>query len=462
VSRAAADESAVEWTEWWLPTHPDVRVTGSLKFDSAEGATLHLADPLPHVGGSGPFPTATLYGEGMGSKKLTLLNPFVTDTNLSMGENRHWFHLTIVSPAVLRGAHVEDPDTFKVDHAVVRFAGLREICLAQWPQDEKNPGETVAPYLVGGVGSARAVKVNKAMILFRHVRNGEKDTYSKWSEEQVEAVISPGRKVTLDEFEDGWLGPLESLIVFAAGAPTPLERLTVVHVAETGLETPIEVLAQVAMLAPKAPEKYPKPLLPFAALKDKDGRFFRAWWRLHDQLGLASDFLTTVLEGRMFDELKLTTRASFLESYHRALHNEPIIAPPAHKKKVKRMVKVINDEHERRHYRAGLARGGEQHTRERIAELVARTAKALPHSATVLTEDFTDAVVKTRNAYIHLDAQDADPLKQLDLTYHVAWLRVILQINFLIDLGLSTLKAGTLAFNFYEGGRKWPLTDYRL
>lgn len=455
-----AGTGAVEWSEWWLPTHREHRVTGTLKFDRAEGATLHLADPLPHVGGMGPFPTATLYGEAMGGKKLTLLDPFVKDTNLSVGENRHWFHTTIVSPAILRGAHVENPDTFTVDHGIVRFAGLREICLTEWPQDEKHPGGTFAPYLKG-VGHARAVKVKGAMILFRHVRDGETTSYRKWSEEQVEAVISPGRKVALDEFEDGWLGPLESLIVFAAGAPTILERLTLVHVTESGLETPIEVLARVATLAPEAPEPYPKPLLPLAALKDKDGRFFRAWWRLQDQLGLASAFLTTVLEGRMFDELKLTTRTSFLESYHRALHNEPIIAPAAHKRNVNRMVAAINDEHQRGHYRAGLARAGEQHTRERLSELIARTVRALPQSATVLTDDFTVAIVKTRNAYIHLDARGADPLKQLDLTYHVAWLRVILQVNVLIDLGLSTLKAGIVAFNFYDGGRKWPLTDYR-
>jgi hypothetical protein len=323
-----ADEK-VEWSEWWLPSHPGHRVHGALTFDPIEGPRLQLADPLPHVGGVANFPTATLFGEAIGGKKLTLLDPFVTNENREMTQTRFWSNLTIVGTVLLRGAHVEDPDTLTVNHAIIRFAGLREVCRSEWPQDEKEPRGTFAPYVNPELLGARAVKVNRATITFRHVLDGEEGKYTKRTEEQIEAVVALGRNVTIEQLEEGWLQPLESLVVFAVGASAPRQKLTLVQVADTGAETPIEVFASVASLAPKAPDEYPRPLLPFAALKKQDARFFRAWWKLHARLGLASDFLVTVLEGRMFDELKLTTRMGFLESYHRALHNEPSWRAPS-------------------------------------------------------------------------------------------------------------------------------------
>jgi len=56
---------------------------------------------------------------------------------------------------------------------------------------------------------------------------------------------------------------------------------------------------------------------------------------------------------------------------------------------------------------------------------------------------------------------DLEPLAGLDLIYAVAWLRTVLQINLLLDLGIPQGKVGGLVFTAYEGGRKMPLADYR-
>jgi hypothetical protein len=454
-----ADEPAIEWTEWWLPGKPEARVHGALTFDSTNGARVLLADALPGVRAVGRFPASTLHGEAPGRKALTLVAPMVISEQREHTQTRAWSHATIEAPTLLRGAHVDDPDTLTFDHGIVRFGGLREVCLAEWPQNEESPGGTFEPYVKPGISGVRCVEIEGGRLMFRHHADTENDDFKESSEKQVEAVLSPGKRVTLDEFEQGWLLPLGSLILLAAGGPAPLQRFTMVQVSESGAETPIEVLTRTPTLGPEPPEKYERPLLPFAALKDGDQEFFAAWWKLYADLGLAADFLNAVLEGEMFLELKLTTRMSFVESYHRAIHGQPVVLPAQHRKNVKAMVQVVNKS-DRAHYRAGLAHAGEQHTRERVSELVAQAAQTLPE-VTALNDDLTDSLVKTRNAFVHLDAKSAEPLDGIDLVYGVAWLRTILQITLLLDLGIPQRKVGGLVLTSYDGGRRMPLTDYR-
>jgi hypothetical protein len=455
-----ADENPVEWTEWWIPGQPGARVHGALTFDLTDGARLVLADALPGMRAVGRFPAATLHGEAADGKALTLVAPMMVSEHREHTPIRARIHATIEAPTLLQGAHVDDPDTLTFDHGIVRFSGLREVCLAEWPQDEEDPGGTFEPYIKPGIGGIRCIKIEGGRLMFRHHTDGEKDEFKEWAEKQVEAVLSPGKKVTLDEFEQRWLLPLGSLVLLAAGSPAPLQSFTMVQVAENGAETPIEVLTRTPTLAPKPPEKYERPLLPFAALKDNDQDFFAAWWKLYAGLGLAADFLNTALEGDLFLELKLTTRMSFLESYHRAIHGQFVVPPSRHKKNVKAMVNVIEDAAHRAHYRAGLARAGERHARERVSELVEQAAKTLPETSG-LDDALVDSLMKTRNAFVHLNATGAGHLEGIDLIYAVAWLRTILQINLLLDLGILQDKVGGLVFTAYDGGRKMPLTDYR-
>lgn len=454
-----AEATPVEWTEWWLPGDPDTRVHGALTFDPTGGARVTLLDELPGVRAA-TFPASTLLGEAIGGKALTLIAPMVIEAKREWRENRAWSHATVEAPTLLRGAHVDDAETLTFDHGIVRFSGLREVCLAEWPQDEDEPHGTFEPYIQGGFPGTRRVEIDGGALMFRRHTDGEKGEFKEWSETQVAAVLSPGKRMTLNEFENQWLLPLGSLIQLAAGAPAPLQSFTIVQVAESGAETPIEVLTRTPSLAPKPPEKYGRPLLPFAALKNADPDFFAAWWKLYATLGPAAGFLNAVLEADLYLELKLTTRMSFLESYHRVLHGEPVVAAGQHKKNVKAMVKIIEDDAQRAHYRAGLAHAGEQHARERIRELVNRAAKTLPDTPG-LDDTLTDSLADTRNAFVHLDATGPKPQEGIDLIYAVAWLRTILQINLLLDLGIPQEKVGGLILTAYQGGRQMPLTDYR-
>ena len=92
-----ADGTPVEWSEWWIPGHPETRVHGALTFDRTDGARVVLADALPDVHAA-PFPAATLQGEAIGGKALTLLAPMVVHEQRELTQTRAWSHTTIEAP----------------------------------------------------------------------------------------------------------------------------------------------------------------------------------------------------------------------------------------------------------------------------------------------------------------------------------------------------------------------------
>ena len=64
----------------------------------------------------------------------------------------------------------------------------------------------------------------------------------------------------------------------------------------------------------------------------------------------------------MFLEFKLMTRMSFLESYHRTRHGKPVVAKSKHRRLVTKIVKSVEDDELRAHYKAALGHAYEPHS----------------------------------------------------------------------------------------------------
>jgi hypothetical protein len=442
----------MEWSEWWLPGKPETRVKGALSFDPADGASLTLLDFLPGIHGS-RLQADVLLGQGFDGAALTLLYPFLAGSFHRSTSAGAWSRSTVIAPTLLRGAHIDDPDALIFKHAIVRFAGLRDACLQEWPSEQS--GEWV-PWVGPGL-QARVARVDGGSLLFRHHEDHSPGKYTKVSEIDIEAVITSERALSLSDFDAQWLSPLEALTILVARGPTTLQRFTLVIVDANGAETPVAVHTQTPRLAPKLPDEY-RPLVRFAALGDDPGAFIARWWRLYRELGPAADYLIVALSGEMFLEQKLLAAMSFVESYHRELHNAPALSKAQHKSNVRAMLAAIDDKAQKERYRAMLQIGLEQSARERVLALIERTRDTLPE-VPGLNATLAKELVTTRNAITHLSRSISKALEGTDLLYAVERLRLVIQVNLLLDLGLSGETVGSFVLTSYD--RQVPIIDYR-
>jgi hypothetical protein len=68
-------------------------------------------------------------------------------------------------------------------------------------------------------------------------------------------------------------------------------------------------------------------------------------------------------------------------------------------------------------------------------------------------------LVTTRNAIAHLSRSISNALEGVDLLYAVERLRLVIQVDLLLDLGLSSETVGSFVLTSY--GRQVPIVDYR-
>ena len=410
-----------EIPEWWSPKEPKQRAHGHLSVGS-DGATLTLVDHLPGFL-AGDYDGTVLLGETE-SEKLTLLHPVVTHNRRRMSQERTWFGATVKSDTLLRGVHVEDLDTAKFDHATVRLAGLRDMCLHNLTNAK---GEDVT-YVTPGMG-ARFVKLPRGQLVFRQWQQKTETPYRETKEVGIEVEIHPTKPLTLGEFDSEWLRPLEAFTILGARGPTDLQRFILTKVGEGEPDQVAAVETAEPALAAKPLDKY-KPLLPLAALGD-DGteaeKVIGRWWKIYNDLGPSAGFLHAALSGEMFLEQKLLQAASFTEAYHRELH------------------------HPKGRY-----------LRLRLKDLIERAHQTVP-DAPGLDSALAKSLADTRNSLAHLNRglRTGKALEHVDLVYGVAQLRLVLQINLLLDLKLKKTLVRELVWWSYEQGREIPMSDYR-
>jgi len=149
---------------------------------------------------------------------------------------------------------------------------------------------------------------------------------------------------------------------------------------------------------------------------------------------------------------------SFVESYHRELHDQPVLPADEHKLNVAAMLDALPDQGRRERYQALLRLGVQQSARERLQFLIDRTMETLP-DVPGLDATLARDLVRTRNAIAHLDRSISKALDGVNLIYAVARLRLVIQVNLLVDLGIERDLTGSLVLTCYD--RRMPIVDYR-
>jgi hypothetical protein len=447
------------WGEWWLPDTQE-RLPGRLRFDRAEGARLTLLGDFSDLAPR-EWSRPALLGQTFGGMALTLVEPFWMDRPPPIQGFEPAHAKTVVgSTIVMEDIHTATPNEFLISRAVVRVRGLRDLCLRP-----PIPLIGAAVSFVSGDGSSpeeRTVEVSGGSLRFVHTRYETQARFTRTTHEDVEVEITSDGGMTLDEFEERWVAPLQSFVIFAGREPTLLESLVVIHRDPARVHPAIrrgnpaidwdEVRINLLMPRPglnaDAKFDYRRPLVPLAALGDDAVSFIQSWWEQYARLGPATELLMSAWGSRMFLENRLLNEMSFAESYHRILHDDPPISDEEHGQHVEAMLEAVMEPTHRRHYKQRLLHAAEQGQRQRLKWLIRRAKQMLPE-LDGLRGGLADALVNTRNALTHLDPSGAPRLRDEALYRAIELLEVTLQANMLLDLGLSRKRAGGLLRTSY-------------
>ena len=347
-------ELSKEWSEWWVAGAAGQRAPGQISFDEANGATLTLYGLLPqmvHV----RFRSPPLYGETFDGEHLTLPSAALYQQTQTVGGGIARTRTLLRANALLRGFHVS-PDKLTVRRAVVQMTGLRDVCLRSWPTDDR-----------AFMGAARRIEVAGGSLTFRQSTERQRpNEYAESAERDVDVLIEIDDGLSLSDFEEQWVNPLEGLILFAARSPVARrgfmlllydpDQADSMHPAiragapdDVWNETPVEVLTEAPSLSLEPPAQYGRLLVPFNALGGDAEEFIRRWWDLYAKLGPAPAFLLSALGSEMFLENRFLNLMSFAESYHRRLHDKPKVPSEAHNTNTQAMLAVIRDKTHRTH-----------------------------------------------------------------------------------------------------------------
>jgi ApeA N-terminal domain 1 len=450
-----------EWSEWWVAGASEHRTTGEIAFDEASGATLTLYGLLPGMGHV-QFRSPLLHGETFDGEPLTLPPAALLHRGSHVGGGIARTRTRLRSGVLLRGCHV-DLDELRVKRAVISMTGLRDVCLRPWPYEDG-----------GFMGAARRVQVAGGSLTFRQSTQTESGQYTESTERDVDVLVEVDEPLLLADFEDRWVDPLEALILFAARTPVARKGFTLllydpdaatsVHPAirhgtspDFWNETPAEVLTETPSLSSEPPTEYGRLLVPFNALGDGAEEFIGRWWELYAQLSAAAVFLMSALGSQLYLENRLLNLMSFIESYHRQLHDKPKVPPELHQENVNAMLEVIEGNAQKAHYKQKLKFAGEQNARQRVKALVRRAHQTLP-GVDRLDAKLADQLVDTRNALTHLDPSGDPGLRGVDLVYAVARLQLVIQTNLLLDLQLAKTKVTELVLTSYSD--QMPVRDF--
>jgi ApeA N-terminal domain 1 len=449
-----------EWGVWWLPgTHE--RAAGRLTFDPLEGAHLTVFGLLPGLMAPA-WKWPALFGEAHGGTPMTLLSPVGLSQSVAGGESSATVRTELRAQVLLSGVHASSHDEFVIKKASVRLRGLRNVCFAQVQR-----GGQLTSFIDGhGNGpKEQLVTLPGGKLNFSYAKLETRSGFLVSTEDEVAVVVEIDEGLSLHEFEQRWLLPLQGLVTFVGRDPTLVEHLTAVVPRPTQVhplirhgnpqihwdEDQVDVLMRLPGLTEKPRYHHGRPLVPLAVLEDDASAFIARWWVLYERLGPAVLFLMSAFGSRMFLENRLLNELSFAESYHRILHDDPPVSRKDHKQYVAAMLATINDPDDRDHYRMRLSHADEQAQRQRVDWLVKRASEILPGIAGLDTT-LAGHLVKTRNALTHLDpAAAGSALRDEPLYRAVELLEVVLRANLLVDLGIPNDQARALLEGSYQG-----------
>lgn len=433
---------------WWLPSadQPERRAQGFFTWDPASGGRLKIID-LRADPGSVFEPLnliSVLHGCNLQGKPCTLFDvvPTSLETNIFGGHVKE----VLQSNSLVYGMHLDSIDELVVHDAIVGIEGLRQWVNHHWikPRESTDEDEVVADDLLEN--DVLNVSLGDGhLVIARGISNRDGQFADKKRDATVNAQFHLDSPVAFEDFHKRYSSALMDLLVLTSHQPSQIIFETILVPSDSiewcGVDRPgssvddVQVVQRTTLepLAenPRAFEWIPMPL---RAWEDEAAEVIGRWFTLRAALEGPGDLFFATLN-KTHAELESDTLAllSVSEGYHRVSSDKPPFSDEEHRAALKAMLASLKDPKQEEHYWTKLRHANQQSQKQRLRELFDRAEWILPEIESWRREQL-QAIVNTRNYFVHWGERSDDVLEDWDLWAALNRLRIVLEVNLYLDL----------------------------
>ena len=431
---------------WWIPSNPEIQVSGLLKFSSSTGIRLELIGSLQeHSKVNCPIILGVTQG-----KLITLCENRVIHSRSSIpgfDSERYTVKIAFI------GDHFSSLDEVKFFGVAVEYSHLSDwanlpVIKRQEELEEDNYNIRELNFSYTRPETVRGSTDQGVLSLVYTWQDSGQPFQIDFSQSATFEIKSQ-EEFSFDEWMAKLIFPLQNFITLATDRPNSVTRLLVVSrygvrsTEDTPHFTKQDISIEVIYRSVYTEARQDNRLLPddllfqLKDIKETFGDTMTRWLEISAELdSVCNLFFSTRYSQTMYQENHFLNIVQAAESYHRRRRFNRVLPKEEHEKRISRIIDNALEE-DKEWLKQNLSFSNKPSLKERLIDLRQETSEII--SPLITDEDsFINQVRDTRNYLTHYDkslwkkAVEGEDLHWLTYT-----LEVLLQTCFLKELGFS-------------------------
>ena len=435
---------------WWLPSEPDKKIAGTLKFTNDEGIKLRLIGSFLNFYTAGKIPINIPIILGIVHKNImTLCNSI---NSCSRRSSPVLATQEYTSELALIGRHFTKPDELLFNKARVQYSYLydwvelpeiqREFDFIDRNKVKELRFTYTAPEDIEGTTT-----YGKFYVIYECSEPGKFDSID--FKKYASLMIQPNEKLSFNDFYSKFISPLNNFMTFATDRTNSITKLQLFSPwGDVGKEKsdytleelPIQAIYQTIYPERKKTDRLlaeSEMLFSFSDIKRDFSLILQKWFNSVDKLdSIFKLFFNVRYMPDMYLENQFLNLVQAIESYHRRQIKNHVLPKDEHKNRLEIVLDSVPGEY-KEWLKDKLQHSNEPTLKERLIELF----ESIPEIINELIKDkeaFATQINNARNYFTHHDEYLKKKAPQLEELYRfIESLSFILQGCILTELGCT-------------------------
>ncbi|NET42545.1 HEPN domain-containing protein [Okeania sp. SIO2B3] len=442
---------------WWLPSEPDLKIAGILKFKNTEGIKLQLIGSFLNFYTAGKIPTNIPIILGVVHREIiTICNSINSHSRRS---SPGFASQEYTSELALIGRHFTKPDEILFNKARVRYSYLSDW--ADLPLIKREPDlrdldwnkerELRFTYTAPEDIEAKTT-YGKFSVIYNCSEAGKRESIDL--KQFVSLMIQPNEELSCKDFHFKFIHPLNNFITFATDRTNCITELEfysrhgdtdIVDSRYSLDEIPIKAIYKTYYPDRKKLDKllfhnkiFSEMLFSLSDIKSDFSLIMQRWFNSVEKLdSVLNLFFSIKYKPDIYLESKFLNLVQAVESYHRRQIKNHVLPEDEHKERKERILGSVPSEYQE-WLKEKLNYSNEPTLKERLIELL----ELIPEITKQLIKDkevFATQVKNARNYFTHYNKSLKKKVPQPEeLSWFIELLSFILQACILKELGCTS------------------------
>ncbi len=439
---------------WWLPTKPEEKVTGTLRYNYNEGSKLDLIGSFENDKASFTLPEPkVILGVSLDGEQVSLHDCFIVEaqtSNLGMLTTSYYANLAFV------GAHFDSKEKTRFKKVIVYYSGLDEwLGISGFRFGHNSEEDVVIRYK--NPDSIRASIDEMYTVVFDMIRSDSFDRKSVRVEQHPVAKIEATSEESLEKLQQV-IQNLQNFLCLAIREPVYILKMQGVSETSPTDITYVKIYYKSPDLSRALKSIFGWDMLfTYQDIREDFEFMLRNWFKRADLLGpVFGLYFGLVYNTNLYLRNQFLSLVHAAEAFHRRIYNGKYLLDSEYDSTVLNLVKNAIPHHlDEDHYESlknRLKYGNEYSLRTRLRELLNKYGKIVPQLQ-VNTNGVVNLVVNTRNYLTHYDEKLRGSIAEgKDLLSITRKLKILVEACLVTETGLDGSKINI----FFSRHRRIP------